>query len=151
MNLVKRQYRTAPSHSRFFNDFFGNSFPSWDNTATVSRCNSHPASNIMETEDGFEIEMVAPGLSREDLSINLEDGRLTISSERPEEQTEGTDKSNFLMREFNYRDFSRSFIISEDVIDSSGIEAKMANGVLTVSLPKKEEAKPKPPKQIDIS
>ena len=151
MNLVKRQYRTVPSRSSLFNDFFYNSFPKWDNTASVSRCNSRPASNITEGEEGFEIELVAPGLKREDLTINLEDGRLTISSDLNENNAEGEGSNNFLLHEFDYRSFSRSFIISEDVIDSSGIEAKMANGVLTISLPKKEEAKPKPPKQIEIS
>ena len=87
-------------------------------------------------------------MEKADFKINLENNVLTISSEKQEEQKEEQDK--YTRREFAYRAFQRSFTLP-DSADSEKIEAKYENGVLQVNIPKKEEAKPQPPKLIEIS
>ncbi|MDT8308152.1 MAG: Hsp20/alpha crystallin family protein [Bacteroidales bacterium] len=109
---------------------------------------SIPAVNILETEDNFKIELAAPGFEKEDFKVDLDKNVLTISSEKEHKQEEKDEK--FMRREFSYAKFSRSFNIN-DSIDGEKIHANHKNGILTVVLPKKEEAKAKPPKQITIS
>jgi HSP20 family protein len=121
--------------STFFGDFFDNE-PRY----------SVPAVNIAENEDNFNIEIAAPGLNKDDFKINLDHDVLTISSEK-EAQNE---KSDFKRREFNYRSFKRSFSLP-DIINSENISATYANGILSVQIPKREEAKVKPAREIAIA
>lgn len=100
-----------------------------------------PAVNVQETDEKFVLEMALPGLSKEDVSIQVKDDVLDISSKK-EMDTE----SNFRLREFNYGKFERKFRIS-DKIDQSKVDAQFVNGVLTLTLHKKEE---QAPKSIDI-
>lgn len=125
----------------------------WDNdltdrsSANYSRTNtSLPAVNIRETEDDFTIEVAAPGMKKDDFEINYDNGRLTISSERNEEDTD-----NYNRREFSYQSFCRSFEIEDNVINNDKIKAKYNDGILYITLPKREEIKPKPARQIAIS
>ncbi len=97
---------------------------------------SVPAVNILEDDKEYRIEVVAPGLDKKDVKINLEDDVLTISSER-EEKSEEKDK-HYMRREFNYTAFSRSFVVPEEV-NADKISADHKNGILTLHLPKKEE------------
>ena len=106
-----------------------------------------PAVNIKEENDKFVLEMAAPGLKKDDFNINLDNYVLTISSEKKEEQKE--DKDNYTRREFLYTSFSRSFTLPKTV-DIDKIKADYKNGILTVTLPKKEE-EAKLTKQIKIS
>jgi len=125
----------------------------WDNelmdraSSNYSSTNtSLPAVNIKETDDDFMIEVAAPGMKKEDFSINYDNGRLIISSEKHEEATE-----NYSRREFSYQSFCRSFEVADNIIDNQKIKAKYAEGILYITLPKREEIKPKPAKQIAIS
>lgn len=125
----------------------------WDNelmdraSSNYSSTNtSLPAVNIKETEDDFMIEVAAPGMKKEDFSINYDNGRLVISSERQEEASE-----NYSRREFSYQSFCRSFEVADNIIDNQKIKAKYDDGILYITLPKREEIKPKPAKQIAIS
>jgi HSP20 family protein len=125
----------------------------WDNemmdraSSNYSSTNtSLPAVNIKETEDDFMIEVAAPGMKKEDFSINYDNGRLTISSEKQEEASD-----NYNRREFSYQSFCRSFEVADNIIDNQKIKAKYADGILYITLPKREEIKPKPAKQISIS
>ncbi len=128
----------------------------WDNEL-IERASSNysstntslPAVNIKETNDDFVIEVAAPGMKKEDFSINYDNGRLTISSDKEKEEEKGEDRYN--RREFSYQCFCRSFEVADNVIDSKKIKAKYEDGVLYITLPKREEIKPKPAKQIDIS
>jgi HSP20 family protein len=106
-----------------------------------------PAVNIKEENNKFVLEMAAPGLKKDDFNINLDNYVLTISSEKKEEQKE--DKDNYTRREFLYTSFSRSFTLPKTV-DIDKIKADYKNGILTVTLPKKEE-EAKLTKQIKIS
>lgn len=109
-----------------------------------------PAVNIQETEDFFKLEVAAPGKSREDFHIELDNEILTISSEEKEE-TENTQKNErYTRKEFSYNNFKRVFSLPESV-NGEQISASYNNGILTINLPKKEEAKIPPKRMIEIS
>lgn len=97
-----------------------------------------PAVNISENEAGFDIELAAPGLNKEDFKINLDKNLLTVSAEvKKDENVEAKDYSK---KEFGYQSFSRSFTLP-DSVDQTKIEAAYNNGILTLTVAKKEEAK----------
>jgi HSP20 family protein len=103
--------------------------------------------NISETDTNFELALAAPGKTRKDFNVELDDHVLTVSSESKHEDESKTDQ--YTRREFRYDNFQRSFRLPETV-DTSGIKAKYDNGILTITLPKHEEAIPEPKKQIEI-
>lgn len=112
------------------------------------RCDfNRPAANIIDNEKDFNIELAVPGMVKDDFSLNLEDDILTISVERKEEEVK--EDRNFTRREFRYDEFSRSFSLP-DIVDQEKIKADYQNGVLSVMLPKSEEAKVKG-REIKIS
>jgi len=144
MSLVRFSNQMPSLFDRFFeNDLFDWSNRNYSNTNTTL-----PAVNIKEDKDGFEVEMSAPGLEKKDFKIELNNSVLTISSEKKVEN-ETKEGQQFTRREFSYQSFSRSFTLPETV-EGEKIGAKYENGILSVSIPKKEEAKPKPVKQIEI-
>ena len=97
-----------------------------------------PAVNIAETENEFEIELAAPGLSKEDFKISVEKNILTVSAEKKTE-AEGTDKK-YSKKEFSYNAFTRTFTLPETV-DYAKIDAAYTDGILKLNIAKKEEAK----------
>jgi len=97
-----------------------------------------PQSNIHETPEAYHVELNVPGRSKEDFKIQVEQGLLTISFEKKEENNSEDYKT--LRREFEYRSFKRSFTV-DDKINVDGIQAKYENGILKLLLPKKEESK----------
>ncbi len=107
-----------------------------------------PAVNIVEGKDNFQIEVAAPGLDKNDFKINVDGNVLTISSEKEEKKKE--DDKKFMRREFSYTSFSRSFTLPDNV-EENKINANHKDGILTVKIPKKEEAKEKPSREIKIS
>ena len=140
--MLARINRTYPS---FMDDFFG-----LDNYPTRYHSNgfkSVPAVNISEGENEFTIEVAAPGLEKKDFKIDLENDVLTIASIREDKKEET--RENYTRREFAYCNFSRSFNLPE-LVDAENISATHKNGILNVTIPKKEEAKAKPARQIAI-
>ncbi|NCD40691.1 MAG: Hsp20/alpha crystallin family protein [Bacteroidia bacterium] len=131
-----------------FDRFFDNELFDWSNRNFSTTNTTLPSVNIKEDVDGYEVEMAAPGLTKKDFCIELNNNTLTISSEKKEEK-EGKDDQLFTRKEFSYQSFRRSFTLPATV-ESDKIAAKYDNGILKVSIPKKEEAKPKPAKQIEI-
>ncbi len=107
---------------------------------------SSVAVNINESENGYDLELVAPGFTKEDFKIDLAKKILTISAEKNIE--ENKDKKQ-IRREYKYKSFKRSFTVDEN-IDSENISAQYINGVLILNFPKKQEVKP-PAKQITIN
>ena len=131
----------------FVDEFFNTDF--WPNFLDVNKRYSVPAVNIMEEDNEYRIEVIAPGIDKKDVKINLEDDVLTISSERKEENEEKN--KHYMRREFNYTAFSRSFVVPEEV-DAEKISAEHKNGILTLHLPKKEEVVKKTQKrEIKVS
>ncbi len=117
----------------FVDEIFNKDY--WPGFFDVNARYSVPAVNIMEDDKEYRIEVVAAGIDKKDVKINVEDDVLTISSER-EDKNEEKDK-HYMRREFNYTAFSRSFIVPEEV-NAEKISAEHKNGVLMLHLPKKE-------------
>ena len=107
-----------------------------------------PAVNIKETDEAFHLEMVTPGFEKNDFNIEVVDGKLNISAEEKTEENNAGD--NYTHREFYSRSFRRSFILPEDKADQDQINAEYKNGILFVSIAKKEEAKPKAPRLVEV-
>jgi HSP20 family protein len=147
MSLMKSN-EFFPTWSNFFNDFFDKDALNWSNKHFSNTNTTLPAVNIKEDDNGFEVEMAVPGMTKKDFKINLENNMLCISSEKKmeDEKKDG----NYSRKEFSYQSFSRSFSIP-DSADDGKINARYENGILFINIPKKEEAKPKPPRMIDIS
>jgi HSP20 family protein len=97
-----------------------------------------PATNIIENDNTFQIELAAPGMQKEDFKINLENNVLTISSEKKTEKKE--EMGNYTRKEFQYGTFCRSFTLPKTV-ETEKIKAVYENGILKMDLPKKEETK----------
>jgi len=110
--------------------------------------NRVPSVNITENEKEFKIEMAAPGVERKDFKVEVENGVLCISSEKEKESKE--EKKNYTRREYSYNSFSRSFTLPDNSSPDK-IDAKYENGVLNITLPKKEVAVSKPVKEIKVS
>jgi HSP20 family protein len=132
----------------FFDRFFENDMLDWTNRHYSTTDTTLPSVNIKESDDDFEVELAAPGFDKKDFNIELNHDLLTISSEKKIDK-ETKEGQQFAKREFSYQSFSRSFTLP-NTADSEKINAKYENGILRITIPKKEEAKPKPPKQIEI-
>lgn len=127
-------------------DFFGSNLLSdfFDRPANASV----PAVNIVEDSDSFKIEVAAPGLDKKDFKVNVDQNVLTVSSEK--EVKEEKKDERYMRKEFSFSSFSRSFTLP-NTVHSDKISASHKDGVLMITIPKKEEAKEKPPKEIKIS
>jgi HSP20 family protein len=130
----------------FSDEFFGGDL--LKNFFDVEAGLSVPAVNIVETKDDYKIEVAAPGLNKDDLKIDLHNNLLQISCEKEDKQEVNDEK--FMLKEFSYQSFKRSFTLPKSV-DSEKIKATYLDGVLNISVPKREEAKEKPVRVIEIS
>ena len=127
-----------------FNDFFDNS---WMERTTYTA----PAINVIENEKEYDVELAAPGLTKEDFKVHIDaDNNLQIEMEKKSENKEGKKHGKYLRREFSYEKFQQSLMLPDDV-DVEKIDAKMENGVLNIRLPKREIIeKPAVHRQIEI-
>ncbi|RME96267.1 MAG: Hsp20/alpha crystallin family protein [Bacteroidetes bacterium] len=148
MALVKWNPGFLTNTDSFFEDFFKTSLPELARMNFAAQGTSLPAVNVKETEEGFHIELAAPGMNKDDFKLEVNNGLLTISAEKKVEHEEK--KENYTRKEFDYQSFQRAFTLP-DSADDSKIKATYKDGVLHVDLPKKEEAKPKPAKTIKVS
>ena len=140
--MIRRKSVLPTFNDEFFgNDMFARFFETPANTTM-------PAVNIKEGKEDFTIEVAAPGFEKKDFKIDLNNNILEISSEKEEKNEENNDKS--LRSEFRYASFKRFFTLP-DTIESDKIKANYKDGILNVVIPKKEEAKVKPVRQISIS
>jgi len=141
------RFKQKPFFNNFSDDLFQN-FPSLfrDGQNAYNMKHSTPV-NVIETESGYRLDVVAPGLNKEDFKVELENNILTISVEKKAEEEKKDEK--FVRREYTFQSFKRSFTIDEKSIDAENISAQYVNGVLTLNLPRKEEVKAST-KQITI-
>jgi len=146
MTLARRTENLFPS---FFDRFFNSDLMDWNLTNFSSTNTTLPAVNVKETDDDYILEVAAPGMSKKDFKINYQNHVLTISSEKKEEKSEQDD--HYTRKEFSYQSFQRSFTVPQHDVDSEKITATYADGILNVKLPKREEVKPKPAREIKIS
>lgn len=130
-----------------FDDFFRPWNDWFDNSVRLSRVMNMPAVNITEQKDQYVVSLAAPGMNKSDFNIDVNGNILTISSEKEENKQE-KDKT-FTRKEYSYSSFSRSFTLPDEV-NKEKIEAAYADGVLKISLPRKEEAKNLSAKHIAV-
>ncbi|MCB0641049.1 MAG: Hsp20/alpha crystallin family protein [Phaeodactylibacter sp.] len=144
--VLRSQKRfVQPTMDQFLKDFFNDEFFKPVKNVTYDR---HPAVNILETAEGFRIEFAAPGRNKDNFKISVDKDTLTITAAAPE--VENAEGKNYRRREFRYVAFERQFQLPETV-DAENIQARYENGILTVELSKKEEAKPQPAKMIEVA
>lgn len=135
MSLVKfnnRTRNTAPYFNNVFDSLFSDAL---NKNYGISKM---PAVNIAETAVNYKIELAAPGLNKEDFKIELKKDNLSVWAEKKSQQTE--EQKDYTRKEFEYFSFARSFVLPEGV-DTEKISAEYINGVLNITLGKKEPAK----------
>ena len=127
-----------------FNDFF-------DNEWMVKANATAPAINVIETEKAYKVELAAPGMTKEDFNVRIdEENNLVISMEKKTENKEEKKDGRYLRREFSYSKFQQTMILPENV-DKDHISAQVENGVLNIELPKlSEEEVKKPDRTIEV-
>ena len=142
MTLIRRNQNWLPN---VFNDMF-------DNGWVTKTSSTAPAINVVEHKDRFEVEVAAPGMSKEDFSVRIdEDKNLVIGMEKQSEDKFEDPESRYLRREFGYSKFMQTIVLPDNV-DEQKINAKMENGVLHINIPKlTEEEVKKAQRQIQIS
>lgn len=136
---------TFPRFSSFIDGFFENEFP---NVRAGEIFKTPALVNIKDTKESYRIEVAAPGFKKEEFSIKVEGNILNLSAESRQE-TETTEEK-FTRKEFNFSSFARSFTLPK-TIDVAKVAANYENGILYVTLPKKEEAKENPSIDVKIS
>jgi len=145
MSLVRFSNQVPSVFDRLFEgDLFD-----WSNRNFSPTNTTLPSVNIKETADAYEVEVAAPGFDKSDFKLELNHEMLTILSEKKTEN-EAKEGEQYTKREFSYQSFSRSFTLPQTA-DGERISANYENGILRVSIPKKEEAKPKPMRVIEIN
>jgi HSP20 family protein len=135
--------RNAAWLPEVFNDFFNTDFmPKANATA--------PAINVKESDKGYTVELAAPGMTKEDFNVHINDeGNLIIKMESKHEKNEEDKSTRYLRREFSYSRYEQTLILPDDV-EKEQISAKVENGVLTVELPKLVQQQVKVSRQIGI-
>ena len=141
MMPVRRTQNWLPS---IFTDFF-------DNDWMVKANATAPAINVFETEKEYKVELAAPGMTKEDFNVHIdEENNLVISMEKKTENKEEKKEGRYLRREFSYSKFQQTMILPDDV-DKEKISAQVENGVLNIDLPKfSEQEKEKAKRFIDV-
>ncbi|APG59123.1 Hsp20/alpha crystallin family protein [Christiangramia salexigens] len=147
MSVVKFKKQRFPwmnsalERSINLDDFFENDF--------FSRKSSLPPMNVKEHEDDFEIEFSAPGFTKEDFVVEIEDDILTVSAEKSQENL--TEEDNYTRKEFNYQNFQKTLQLPKSVDASQDIKANYKNGILKIKLLKTKASVKSIPKQIKVS
>ncbi|MBO5193454.1 MAG: Hsp20/alpha crystallin family protein [Bacteroidales bacterium] len=117
-----------------FNDFFENDWMEKMNATA-------PAINVLENDKGYELELAAPGMTKDDFKVNLdENGNLVIEMEKKTEENSGKKEGHYLRREFSYSKFHQTMLLPEDV-ERENISASVEHGVLKVNIPKIQKPK----------
>ncbi len=150
MTIIRKSDLDYPTIPSLFDNLISRDWLDWTSSNFSATKTTLPAVNIIESDNEYQIEVAAPGMKKEDFKIDLDNNWLTISSEKKSEKKEEK-KGNYTRREFSYQSFQRSFTIPEYEVDGDKISAKYYDGVLCINLPKREEAKPKPAREIKIS
>ncbi len=141
--VTRRPAFATPVFDNLFNELLNGNFSKPKRNDFIK---NRPAVNVIESNENFKIEVAAPGLTKKDITINVEKEILTISTNREIKQKEG---EKYSRREFNYDNFKRTYQLPETV-DATNIKATFKNGILEITLAKKEEAKELPPRAIEI-
>lgn len=150
MTLKKYENKPFPSFPSLIDRFLEGNLMDWNLSNFAELDSTLPAVNVRENDNEIFIDLAAPGMKKSDFNVNYDSGRLMISCEKKDEKTD-KDGDRVTRREFNYQSFQRSFNIPENMVDADKINAKYSDGILHLSLPRRDEVKPKPSKEIKIS
>lgn len=143
MTLV-RLNNWMPELSNIMNNYFDRS-PLIDNSFTNA---TQPPVNIYETDGDFQIELAAPGYSKTDFTLEVNNNILTVAAKKENASAEGLVTRK---QQFNFESFERSFHLPKNAIDDANINASYVDGILKITLLKKEEVKPKPARMIEVA
>lgn len=146
MSLVKFKHRRRPFRNLITSDFFNTD--DFFNDNFLNRKLEEPALNIKETDDDYQVELAAPGYSKKDFEVNIDNGYLNVSAKKSSSNEEEED--NYTRKEFSYDSFERSLLLPESIEDEK-VKANYKDGLLKFTLSKKEEAKKHSPKVIEVS
>ncbi len=138
-----------PEFSSLFDDFLTRDIFNLPSRG-IFKGDSIPAVNVKETDTTFELEMAVPGMDKKDFKIELEQDTLIISAQQENKTEEKSDDGKYSRKEFSYQSFQRMFHLPESSVNENEICANYKDGILQISVPKKEPAKPKISKQISI-
>lgn len=138
---IIRWKQQRPMLSDMLNEMFDRNF----NTGFERKCGCVPATNIMEKDNSYMIELAVPGMKKDDFKLEMENNILSVVFEKKEEEKP---EGEYLQREFHMEEFTRSFTLPETA-DSENIKARYDNGILVITIPKMEKAKLS--KQIKVS
>lgn len=148
MSLVKFNRRRFP--------WLGDTISTWLDTDEFfaddffTRDTNLPAMNVKENDDNFEIELAVPGFSKEDIEISMENDFLQVSAKKSKEEVEENDKG-YTRKEFSYNAFERKLNLPNSVNREEEVKATYEDGILRLSLGKKEDTKEPPKKKIEIA
>lgn len=150
MNLVRFQNPHYRVNRSLVDELFSNLLKNDAHEDYVHNCSKQPATNVFETEKDFKVEVLLPGFNKDDLKMNYHQNLLTVKVEKEDKGEKSQEDYKYERREFGTFSFEKQFKIPNSVnIDL--VEAKFENGILTIHLPKKEEALEKAPVEIKVS
>ena len=142
MTLIRKNYPSFHNVSNWFDDFFTKDLDVFSKFKSTV-----PSVNIKEEDTQYIIELAVPGMKKEDFDIDIDNNIISISTNKEEENK--VVKENYTKREFCYSEFRRAFTLPEGA-DVEKISAEYKDGILTISIAKKEEEKLKAKRKIDI-
>jgi HSP20 family protein len=143
-----RLMSSIPSVPSFFENLFSRDWSDWNNLNFAGVNSTLPACNIIEEDDHYMIEVAAPGLSRKDFKVSIVNNQLLVSCEKSILREENLSK--YSRHEFAYETFQRAFSLPEGQVIGDKISARYTDGILYITVPKREEVKSKAPKEIMI-
>jgi HSP20 family protein len=144
MTIIR--WHNRPRFSSMLDEMLERNLP----TGFEKNCGCEPATNIREDEKQFEIQLAAPGMKKEDFSLQMENNVLAVSYEKKEKDDENNQGENFLRREFGMDSFTRSFSIPKNTA-AENISARYEQGILFISVPKLEPEKARLSRSIEIA
>ncbi len=145
MNLVKFQNPRYSVNRNLVDELFNNFLV---NDSQPSSCSHNPAANVYETEKDFNIELALPGFDKEEVELKFHNDILTISAKHKEDKE--VKELKYVRREFGTKNYTKRYELPETA-NVEKIAAAFKNGILTITIPKKEEAVEKAPIEIKIS
>lgn len=150
MNLVRfHQHPYRRVNQNLVNELFNNFLRNDHDENYLNDCNRKPATNVFETDNDFRLELLLPGFKKEDVQLNFHENILTVKVELPKNGNKEENEYKYEKREFGVYNFERKFKIPKTV-NSDKINAHFENGILKLTLPKREEAVVKAPVEIKI-
>ena len=141
---TRRPVRYTPQYSNWINEFFNTAVGDVVQNAD-KRYTTNPATNVLEYDDRFELKLALPGFAKKDIAIELDKDVLKVASDATSEE-----ETKYRLREFNYAGFKKHFKIPKTV-KRDAVHAGFADGILTITLNKKDEEIPQPAKNITIN